>query len=69
MGSEYYGINRNDVLAQMPDAVTVGTSTGSTDIEVRLDLTKGMTSLEIENALEVIFRRIIDGRYGEMVNV
>lgn len=69
MGSEYYGINRGDPNQLMPDAVTVGTSTGSTDIEVRLDLTKGWTTLEIEEALDAIYQRIIDGRYGEYVNV
>lgn len=69
MASEYYGYNRNQGPGYPPDLATVGTSTGSTDIEVRVDLTKGWTSEEIKIVLDAIYQRINDGRYGELANV
>lgn len=55
MASEFYGINRGQTE---PDVVK-GTSTNSTDIEVRVDLTKGLLESEVLFLLETIINKII----------
>ena len=59
MASEYYGVNRGTLSGAFPGNVTVGTSTGSTDIELRVDLTKGSTKLDVINALDSIRNYIL----------
>lgn len=68
MASEYYGLN-NSVTDMGPDAVAIGTSTTSKDIEVRIDLTKSWTSVQINQALDAIFRKIIDGTLNTIGSV
>lgn len=65
MASEYYGFNRGqDTLS--PGGITVGTSTGSTDLELRIDLTKNLTRLDINALVEKILQYINDGRSAEL---
>lgn len=55
MASEYYGLNRGQTEFQVVNS----SSTNSTDIEVRIDLTKGFTTAEIDNKLQEIYDTII----------
>ena len=50
MASNYYGVN----LDQPLEKVVVATSTNSTDIELRVDLTKIATKQQILEAVESI---------------
>lgn len=61
MASVSYGLNRN--ATANPDNVLVGTLAVTTnDVEVRIDDTKGLTSLELEVILDAIKNKILDGR-------
>lgn len=60
MASEFYGLNRGSNLRV--EEVTVGTSTGSTDLELRVDLTKGITRKDVNRLLDTILNFINDGR-------
>lgn len=59
MASEYYGVNRGSDL--QPNKVTFGTSTGGTDIELRVDLTKGFNRKEVLNAIKALENFILHG--------
>lgn len=61
MASVYYGQNRGTDDAN-PEVVTVGASTGSTDVELRIDTGKGLTRNEVRNIVENLVNRVIDGR-------
>lgn len=61
MASLFIGLNRG-AQDQGPDEVTVGTSTGSTDVELRMDETKSLTQMDILLLTEALLRYIIDGR-------
>jgi len=54
-----------------PDKATVGSSTGSTDVEVRIDLTKldgkTKTRLDVNLILEAVERVINDGRTATLL--
>lgn len=50
MASEFYGFNRG----QTEFNVTEGSSTGSTDIELRVDLTKSLTKEEVCSFLQML---------------
>ena len=67
MASQYYGFNRGTDLS--PNAITTGTSTGSTDVEVRIDLTKGITRQDAYLILEAVIRYIEDGRSTEIASI
>ena len=60
MASIYIGYNRGADLS--PDAATEGASTGSTDVELRIDTGQGLTRLEVANIAEAIVRYLTDGR-------
>lgn len=60
MASEYIGYNRGADLSPMQ--ATVGTSTGSTDVELRIDLTKSLTREDIILITEAIERYVLDQR-------
>lgn len=60
MASQYFGLNRG--ASSQPDEVSVGTSTNATDVEVRIDLTKGWTRAELDEYLSRIKDFILDGR-------
>lgn len=61
MASVSYGLSRSET--PNPDNVLVGTLAVTTDdVEVRIDDTKGLTTLEIYHILEAISRKIMDGR-------
>lgn len=55
MASEYYGLNRGQTEFQIVN----GTSTNSTDIEVRVDLTKGFKKSEVLVKLEELADHIL----------
>ena len=61
MASVYIGINRG-AQDQGPDAITEGASTGSTDVEVRIDTGKSLTRKDVILILEKIEGYIADGR-------
>lgn len=61
MADVFYGVNRG-ATSPAPDAVAYGTSTQSTDIEVRIDTGKGTTRKDVVLALKQIINRIDDGR-------
>ncbi len=61
MASEFLGLNRGASEMQ-PDLVVAGTSTGATDVELRVDLTKGLTRKDIVTLTEAILRFVEDGR-------
>ena len=61
MASIYIGLNRGAFGLQV-DEVTVGTSTGSTDVELRMDETKGLTRKDIRTIIDVFEAWISDGR-------
>lgn len=67
MASEYYGYNRGTDLS--PYAITVGTSSGSTDVEVRIDLTKSITRLDATLILEAIIRYIQNQANAEIASL
>lgn len=56
MTQRYIGVNRGADYS--PDALTVGTSTGGTDIELRIDDTKGLTTVEIDAILDAFERYV-----------
>lgn len=56
MASEYYGLNRG--ASDNEALVTKGTSTGSTDVELRVDLTKSLTKLEVIEITKTLLRHI-----------
>jgi hypothetical protein len=59
MASEYFGLNRGD--SGNIYKVQTGTSTSSTDVELRADLTKSLTRLDIELLVETIMNFINSG--------
>lgn len=60
MASIFIGYNRG--ADQSPDQATEGSSTGSTDIELRVDTGKGWTRSEVQEYIEAIKRYLLDGR-------
>lgn len=60
MASQYIGYNRGADLS--PDKATTGTSTGSTDVELRIDLAKSLTRQDVLLITEAIERYISDLR-------
>ncbi len=66
MASEYFGLNRG-VQDGGPDKITVGTSTGSTDMELRVDLTKGITRKDVNLFLCQLEKFINDGRLNTYI--
>lgn len=64
MSSASFSMSRgvfNDALVAGSQAVTEGTSApGAGDIEVRIDLSKSFTKLEIEEYLDAIWRFLTD---------
>lgn len=61
MASIYVGLNRG-AQAMNPQNVTEGSSTGSTDVELRFDTGKGLTRKDINIITEALLRYINDGR-------
>ncbi len=66
MASAYYGLNRGQSgrssAAGTAPVTESATTTGSTDIEVRIDLTKGLTKNEALSALEQIKLWILENK-------
>jgi hypothetical protein len=60
MASIYIGFNRGADLS--PDKATEGASTGSTDVELRIDTSKSMTRQDVNLITEAILRYLNDGR-------
>lgn len=63
MASEYFGMNRGAGYELQPYQLTIGTSTGSTDMELRVDLTKSLTRKDVVNFLEGLRVAIMDGKF------
>lgn len=57
MASTFIGLNRGQQGCMVGD-FTVGTSTGGTDVELRVDTGKSLTRLEVKQILEAIEREI-----------
>lgn len=61
MASIFLGLNRGKA-DQGPDAITEGASTGSTDVELRIDTGKGLTRTEVYNIACRLVEALLDGR-------
>ncbi len=59
MASFYIGANKGDASDNNPNTLTVGTSTGSTDIELRYDETKSLTRADIYNFMERVEKYLL----------
>ena len=57
MAQVYIGVNRN-ADNNDPDTLTIGAVTGSTDIELRIDDSKGWTTQEIDYVLDLFERYV-----------
>lgn len=62
MASWYFGVNRG--LVQNPQQVTVGTSSGSTDIELRVDTGKSSTKEDVILALNTFRNYLLTNGVG-----
>lgn len=67
MASQYFGLNRG--VSDEPDEVVTGTATGSTDVELRVDLTKSLTKKDVTLITEALLRHINDGRTVTIANI
>lgn len=68
MADNFLGTNRGK-LDDVPVSITVGTSTGATDIELRVDTGKGTTRQDVVKALEAIKSFILSNGYGNPANL
>lgn len=59
MASFFIGSNRGAVNDTNPDTLTVGTSTGSTDVELRYDTGKSLTRADIYNFMERVEKYLL----------
>lgn len=67
MASIFIGANRGDLLTHSSDAntstgVVEGASTGSTDVELRIDTGKSLTRLEVAEIVGRLLFYLQDGR-------
>jgi hypothetical protein len=60
MAQRFYGLN-NSATFNRQEEVTTGLATTGTDLEVRIDDTKGWTRLRVAEALQAIIGRIQSG--------
>lgn len=60
MASIFIGYNRGADLS--PGKATEGASTGSTDVELRIDTGKGLQRSEVKDIMTAIERYLLDGR-------
>lgn len=67
MASQYFGYNRGTDLSV--NAVTTGTSTGSTDVELRIDLTKSITKQDAKLICDAIVRVIEDAATTSLASI
>ncbi len=63
MASIFIGSNRGQLDIGITN-LTVGTSTGNTDIELRIDTGKGTTTTDAKLALERFIRYIQSGKFN-----
>lgn len=68
MADNFVGINRG-ALDDVPANITVGTSTGSKDIELRVDTGKGTTRQDVIKALDAIRSFYLSNGYGNAANL
>lgn len=61
MANRFYGLNNIPSTMEQPDKVVTGSSTGSTDVEVRIDTTKSWNRQMLLIALFAIVDRITTG--------
>jgi len=61
MASIYLGLNRGQNTAN-PEAVTEGSSTGSTDVELRVDTGKALLRSEVWELTQNLLHYLLDGR-------
>lgn len=62
MANWFYGLNRGQ--NQIPQNVVVGTATGSTDVELRVDTGKNSTKEDVILALRAIEQLILSNGIG-----
>jgi hypothetical protein len=68
MADNFIGINRG-ALDDVPASITVGSSTGAKDIELRVDTGKGTTRQDVIKALEAIRSYILSNGYQSAANL
>ena len=59
MASVFYGLNRGS--SNQTALVVEGTSTGSTDVELRIDTGKSTTILDVVQIVDTILQRLQSG--------
>lgn len=62
MAKRYFGLDRGDDEASVN--VTVGSSTGNTDVELVLDDASGVTKMDVRLLAERLIRFVEDDRAG-----
>jgi hypothetical protein len=65
MASAYFGLNRGQTEFQVTES---GTTSGSTDIEIRIDLTKGLQKSEMLQLIEMIENHILKNQSKFLVD-
>lgn len=68
MADLFIGCNRGAIVTQ-PYRFTTGSSTGSTDVELRIDLSKSLTRQDVANILEGIEGYLLDGKANVSLGV
>lgn len=64
MASRYYGINRGQTLNGYGTAVVAeGSSTGTKDLEIAVDLSKSLTKLEVLLLIDELKQYITKGNW------
>lgn len=61
MADHFYGMNRG-ANPLLPSSIVIGTSTGATDVEVRIADAKSLTREDVYLILQRIADRIVVGR-------
>ncbi len=67
MASAFFGLNRGTVDLGPDKVVYSATTTGSTDVELRVDLTKGLTKNDINLLVVAIMTAVLDARINTAV--
>lgn len=67
MASLYIGLNRGVQTGLAVDEVQVGTSTNSTDVELRMDETKSLTRKDVTLIMKVFRNWLNDGRLNTYI--
>lgn len=68
MADLFLGLNRGASVTN-PYAVTAGSSTGATDVELRINLAKSLTRADVYHIVEGLYRYVLDGQADTSLGV